>query len=73
MTDGILTSREAAKRLHVSLKTVHRMAADGRLSPADKWPGYHGGYLFDETEVDELAATPATWPRYSKESGREAS
>lgn len=73
MTDGRLTTRQVAKRLHVSLKTVQRMAADGRLHPRDKWPGQTGGFLFDEHEVEELAATAWSWPRYRRENGSKAS
>lgn len=70
MTDGVLTTRQAAERLHCSLKTVHRMATDGRLNPRDKWPGYRGAYLFDEQEVDKLAATAVPSSRYPKERER---
>jgi excisionase family DNA binding protein len=54
MTDGILTTAEVARRLRLSRNTVQRMAADGRLTPRDKFPGRTGGYLFDETEVAQL-------------------
>ena len=56
MTNGVLTTAQVAKRLKCSLKTVQRMAADGRLNPKDKWPGQTGGYLFDEIEVEQLQA-----------------
>ncbi|MGH3283232.1 MAG: helix-turn-helix domain-containing protein [Streptosporangiaceae bacterium] len=60
MTDGVLTTAEVARRLHVSLKTVQRMAADGRLSPKDRWPGKTGGFLFDVADVEQLqGAGPA--------------
>ncbi|MGH3276391.1 MAG: helix-turn-helix domain-containing protein [Streptosporangiaceae bacterium] len=54
MTDGVLTTRQVAERLHVSLNTVQRMAADGRLHPRDKWPGRTGGFLFEAAEIEQL-------------------
>lgn len=54
MTNGVLTTRQVAKRLNCSLKHVQRMAADGRLHPKDKWPGRTGGYLFDVADVEQL-------------------
>lgn len=57
MTDGVLTTTQVAERLHCSLKTVQRMAADGRLHPKDKWPGRTGGFLFDVADVEQLQAT----------------
>ena len=56
MTDGVVTSREAAKRLHVHVRTVHRMIADGRLKKRDQIPGYRGDFLIDENDVERLAA-----------------
>jgi hypothetical protein len=66
MTDGALTTKQVAERLHCSLNTVQRMAADGRLHPKDKWPGRTGGFLFDVHEVEQLEAGPRRkWERAS--------
>jgi excisionase family DNA binding protein len=67
MIGEVLTSTEVARQLHVSLKTVQRMAADGRLHPVGKLPGRAGAFLFDQAEVNKLARTPPTWPKYSSE------
>lgn len=60
MTDGVLTTAQVARRLHRSLSTVVRMAADGRLK-GQKLPGRTSTYLFAEDEVErfELEAAAA--------------
>jgi excisionase family DNA binding protein len=54
-----LTSSEAAEILGVSVATVNRMAADGRLALVHKFPGIRGPNLFERADVlrlrDELA------------------
>jgi excisionase family DNA binding protein len=50
-----LTSRQVAERLGVDLRTVHRMADDGRLPSAGKLPGLTGAYLFDPAVIDDVA------------------
>jgi excisionase family DNA binding protein len=54
-TKALLTSRQAAERLGVDLRTVHRMAGAGRLPPAGKLPGRTGAYLFDVAVIDDAA------------------
>lgn len=51
-----MTAQEVAEALGVSLRTVQRMAEDGRLTPVYKLPGSRGAYLFDRPAVDQLAA-----------------
>ena len=46
----------AAELLGVSVRTVHRMVAQGMLTPAGKLPGNTGAYLFDEGDVLALRA-----------------
>jgi excisionase family DNA binding protein len=47
----LITAAEAADLLELSIRTVHRMAEDGRLRAATKLPGTKGAWLFERTEV----------------------
>ncbi len=58
----LLTSPQAAHRLGVSLRTVHRLVADGKLAPAQQLPGPNGAFLFDETVVETLREARAKAP-----------
>lgn len=49
----------AAERLGVSRNTILNMARDGRLTPVAKVEGPLGAYLFDEEQIDRLAAEAA--------------
>lgn len=40
----------------VSHRTVHRLVADGKLTPAQKLPGPNGAFLFRPRDVDRLLA-----------------
>lgn len=46
----------AAERLGVSRNTILNMARDGRLTPVAKVEGRLGAYLFDEAQIDAIAA-----------------
>ena len=50
----LLPTSEVAQRLGVTPKTVARMAADGRLTPAVKAPGLRGAMLFRAEDVDQV-------------------
>lgn len=63
MTDGVVTSREAARRLRVHVRTVHRMIADGRLKKRDQVDRYHGDFLIDEDDVERLVAAKSSTER----------
>ena len=56
----LLTSAQVAKAHGISLRTLRRWIADGRVTPITKLPGRTGGYLFDSsalaTSTDEVAA-----------------
>jgi excisionase family DNA binding protein len=47
-----LTTRDVAARLGVSIATVNRWAATGKLPTATKLEGRTGPRLFDPVEVD---------------------
>ena len=49
----------AAERLGVSRNTILNMARDGRLTPVAKVEGPLGAYLFDEAQIEALAAERA--------------
>lgn len=59
MPEPEITAAVAAERLGVSVKTIHRMVDDGRLTPALKFPGLRGPYLFTEEEIQRALAAPA--------------
>ncbi len=52
----LLTTRDAAARLGVSVPTVTRLARDGELHAEAKAPGARGAYLFDPDAVAALKA-----------------
>jgi len=49
-----LSSKQVAKRLRVSVRTVQRRAEDGEI-PALKMDGETGAYLFDPRTIEALA------------------
>lgn len=51
MRQTFLSTREVAKRLKVSVRTVHRLVGRGALKPVVKQPGDSGAYVFDEESV----------------------
>lgn len=51
----LIPTAETAEILRVDVRTVHRMAEDGRLTPALKIPGRTGAYLFDRNDVERVA------------------
>lgn len=55
-TDVLLTSPQAAHRIGVSHRTVHRLAATGKLAPAQKLPGPNGAFLFSARDVEKFIA-----------------
>ena len=55
-TTDLLGTTEAAEPLGVSVRTVHRLVTDGRLTPAAKLPGLRGAYLFATADVTALRA-----------------
>lgn len=55
MTNDILTAPQAALRLGVSARTVHRMVLAHELQPVTKLPGPNGAYLFDSDDIEEAA------------------
>jgi len=53
----LISTSDVAERLGVDVRTVHRMVADGRLTPLVKAPGMRGAYMFDPAVLDrEIAA-----------------
>lgn len=61
-TLDLLTSAQVSKMLRVSIATVARMGADGRLAVAQRLPGPRGAFLFDRAAVEAyIAAQDAKW------------
>lgn len=59
---NLMTTKDVARRLGVSPRTVQRRVEAGGLRVAHRMPGYRGDLLFDPADVDALAdelATPA--------------
>lgn len=50
-----LTAKQAAERLGVDVRTIHRAVAAGRLAPVFKGTGLRGAYVFTVDAVDALA------------------
>jgi excisionase family DNA binding protein len=56
----LIGTAEAAQTLGLSHKTIYRMVEDGRLTPAMKGPGGpNGSFLFNRSDIDELAKAVA--------------
>lgn len=56
--DRQITTAELAQAYGVTVRTISRWVATGRISPAVKFPGRTGGYLFspDALPLQEDAA-----------------
>jgi hypothetical protein len=52
-----MSTAATATALKVSVRTVHRLVATGRLTPYVTGPGQTGGYLFATDDVQAFAAT----------------
>lgn len=50
---GLLTTKEVALRLGVSVAKVHRLIGKGILVPATKVDGQTGTYYFNEADLPE--------------------
>lgn len=50
----LLTARQVAERLHLTLRVVQLRAKTGEIPVAFKSPGVTGSYLFDPAEVAKL-------------------
>lgn len=55
----MVTSADAAARLGVGRSTIARLVRAGHLTPVMKAPGIRGAFVFDQSEVDALAASRA--------------
>jgi excisionase family DNA binding protein len=57
----LLSTTRAAVLLDCSLKTVHRLVADGKLTPYMLAPGGpHGAFMFKRSDVERLAKKRGT-------------
>ncbi len=54
MTQFVTTS-QVATLCGVTVRTVHRWVATGRIVPAHRLPGETGALLFDPADVDAIA------------------
>lgn len=54
-TSDLVKAREAAERLGVDIRTIHRWVAAGRLTPVIVVPGYKGALLFARADIEALA------------------
>lgn len=57
--ETLLTSREAANRLGISVQTISRWVNEGKLTPALKAPGLRGPSFFRAEDVDALKGDAA--------------
>lgn len=51
----LLTTKQAAEHLGVNRKTLYRWMQQGRIKPAWQAPGDTGAYMWNPTDLDELA------------------
>lgn len=45
------TTNDVATMVNKSPRTIRRMVREGRIYPADQFPGRTGGYLFLRSEI----------------------
>lgn len=55
---NLLTTKEAAERLGVTVYTVARYAREGRLTPALRLPGIRGAMFFQPEDIEALESGP---------------
>jgi excisionase family DNA binding protein len=54
MTNAMqITTAQIAEFYGVSVRTIHRWVAAGRLTPTGKLPGKTGHYLFDPSALNQ--------------------
>ncbi|MFC8733588.1 helix-turn-helix domain-containing protein [Luteimicrobium sp. NPDC057192] len=51
-----LTSATACSMLGIDRSTLVRWVQDGRITPAFKYPGSNGAYLFDRADIERIQA-----------------
>ena len=58
MAEELLTTREAARRLGMSISTFHRHLSLGylQIDPVQKLDGLRGAYLFHAADIERLVA-----------------
>lgn len=56
VADELLTTRQVAERLRVTVATVNRWADTDRLPVAQKLPGITGANLFHSADVERIEA-----------------
>ena len=54
MENDLLTTSQVAERIGVTVRTVNRWVAAGRLEPAITFPGHTGPNLFRHDAVDDF-------------------
>lgn len=50
----ILTSRQAAERLHVPISRFHRLVVEHDLAPVAQGSGLRGDKFWSSTDIDEV-------------------
>lgn len=60
VTNDLLTTRQAADRLGVTVSTISRWVASGKLAPALRIEGLRGPMWFRPADVDALAKAAAS-------------
>lgn len=53
---GLLTTKEVAERLGVSVAKVHRLIGKGILTPATRADGQTGSYYFEASQIEQVAS-----------------
>lgn len=52
MKDKLVTAKQAAEELGVTVGRIHQRVKLGRMKPAMKAPGLRGALFFTQTEID---------------------
>ena len=52
--DTLLTTREAADALGVTVQTIAKWVDKGRIAPALQGPGLRGAMFFDPSDIEAL-------------------
>ena len=57
---NLLSTKTAAEKIGVSVRTLNRLAEAGKITAAYKGEGKRGGYLYDPAEVERVALERAS-------------
>lgn len=59
MPQDLLTSQQAARRINVHRRTIHRWVKIGILTPSETYEPLNGAFLFTPEQIDQAVSDVA--------------